>query len=385
MTGAKTFVCLLTPAGSGAIAVVRVWGPQAIEIADSVFRPARGARLAETPAGRMRLGRLGAGSGDEVIAVVLDGGEPCVEIHCHGGNAAVELVVGTLQDAGAQCGVAAHSFGIVHGDWLSADAMEDLPFAPTLHTAEILLDQAQGALRREVLELADAVESEPARAALSLEALLQRADVGLRLCRGWRIVIAGRPNVGKSQLFNALAGFARAIVDPTPGTTRDTVSVRTSFGGWPVELVDTAGVRAAEDAIEAEGIARARREQANADLVALVLDRSIAMEQWDRDLIAVTERALLVANKSDLYAAWEPKQAGLGTDRLITVSALFGVGLADLIEAIVGCLVPCPPAPGSGVPFREEHVEHLRVARASLLAGDVPAAKHRLDCLLRSA
>ncbi len=89
--------------------------------------------------------------------------------------------------------------------------------------------------------LTGSVYDEPDRAVAEIEALVRHSHVGLRLLNGWRVVIAGRPNVGKSRLFNALAGFARAIVDPTPGTTRDVVSFKTSFAGWPIELVDTAG------------------------------------------------------------------------------------------------------------------------------------------------
>src|SRR5947208_2562147 len=89
-------VCVLTPEGRGAVAVVRVWGPRALEIADTVFRPARGGRLAETPPDRPRFGRAGAGPGDEVVAVVVAGPTPQVEIHCHGGPAPVALVVEAL-------------------------------------------------------------------------------------------------------------------------------------------------------------------------------------------------------------------------------------------------------------------------------------------------
>src|SRR5947209_8228098 len=95
-------VCVLTPDGRGAVAVVRVWGPKALEIADASFRPVRNPRLAETPAGRLRFGRMGAGLGDEVVAVVVDRDPPEVEVHCHGGPAAVELVVEALVARGAE-------------------------------------------------------------------------------------------------------------------------------------------------------------------------------------------------------------------------------------------------------------------------------------------
>ena len=151
---------------------------------------------------------------------------------------------------------------------------DDLPRAPTVQTAEILLDQAQGALRAEIARLADLVETDARGGLAGLDALIERGRLGLRLLCGWKVVIAGRPNVGKSRLLNALCGFHRAIVDGVPGTTRDVVAFQTAFGGWPVELADTAGLRATADAIEQLGMERTRQELGAADLVVLVLDRS---------------------------------------------------------------------------------------------------------------
>src|SRR5262249_49537761 len=136
------------------------------------------------------------------------------------------------------------------GDPLAQDALIDLASAPTLRSAEILLDQANGALRLEIDRIRREMEHSAETPLAALDALLRRGEIGVKLTTGWRIAIAGRPNVGKSRLFNALAGFERAIVDPAPGVTRDVVTYRTAFGGWPVELADTAGLRETEDAIE---------------------------------------------------------------------------------------------------------------------------------------
>ena len=138
-------------------------------------------------------------------------------------------------------------------------------------------------LEREVHELTMQRGRDTVR--LGIERLLERERIGSRLISGWKVALAGRPNVGKSRLLNALAGYTRAIVDPMPGTTRDLVTVRTSMDGWPVELADTAGLRASADTIEAEGIRRARAYQAEADLRVLVLDRSEPLTKEDRDLI----------------------------------------------------------------------------------------------------
>jgi tRNA modification GTPase len=376
-------VRIMTSEGRGAIAVVRVWGVRAVEIVDAVFQPSRGKSMAETPIGRLRLGRAGLGLGDEVVAVRLPARIPIVEIQTHGGTAAVRSVVSALEAAGARPCTGSEAESTQIDDPIAVQARADLPHAPTLRTAEILLDQAQGALRRELdgLRLETQVGTRPPLA--RLDALIDRAAVGLRLIAGWKVVIGGRPNVGKSRLFNALAGFARTIVDPTPGVTRDVVTFRTAMGGWPVDLADTAGLRGTEDAIEGIGIARARREQQVADLVLLVLDRSEPLQPMDRELIESTSRALVIANKSDLPAAWDHCEAFEGSSSVLTVSAESGEGIAALIAAIGGRLVPNPPAPGEPVPFRSDQLRGLEHALAFLSAGDHAGAEDRLAMIGR--
>jgi tRNA modification GTPase len=373
----------LTAQGRGAIAVVRVWGERATEIADLAFRPNRGIRLAETCAGRIRVGRMGAGVGDEVVAVRLEGSTDSVEIQCHGGSAAVEMVLGALEAAGA---IRWRGSPPVENERsrcrLVAEALEDLSRAPTVRTAEILLDQVQGALAGELARLIRAIDQEPALALAGVDALIERAALGLRLLSGWKIVVAGRPNVGKSRLLNALAGYSRAIVDPTPGTTRDVVRLRTALGGWPVEIADTAGLRATDDLVERLGIERARREQHDAALVILVLDRSEPLSTIDRELIDETRGALLVANKSDLPPAWLAGDPRLETPAIATVSAERGDGITSLIAEIVRRLVPDPPPPGGPVPFRAAQLDTLAQARESLLQGDFARAANLLGSMI---
>jgi tRNA modification GTPase len=377
----RTWVGRLTGEGRGAIAVIRIWGARAIEVADAVFRPNRGLRLAETPPGRLRLGRIGEGPGDEVVAVVLKSETPAVEVQCHGGEAAVALVVAALEAAGAErCGQLDLA-ACLSGDSLAATALDLLARAPTVLTAEILLDQWQGALGRELARINQSIARQPEEALAGLDALIERAAVGLRLLSGWRIVIAGRPNVGKSRLFNALAGFARAIVDPTPGTTRDVVTFKSSIGGWSVEIADTAGLRETLDPIEKLGITRSRIERDEADMVLMVLDRSKPLEPIDRELIGTAPGAIVVANKSDLPAAWDDRADWLRSYPVVTVSAERGDGVLELIQTIAGRLVAKPPPAGAGVPFRPGQLVALREIRASLAGGDVAAAAQRLDAL----
>lgn len=370
-------VCVLTPEGRGAIAVVRVWGPQAIDVANRAFRPAQGASLAESIPGRLRFGRVGADLGDEVVAVVVNASPPEVEIHCHGGSAALALVVSALEHEGAERRQPVAWIRHTSRSAVAAEADVDLMRAQTTHTAEMILEQAQGAFESEILGCLERLETDPRSCVESVESWLRRAEVGLRLVSGWRVVLSGRPNVGKSRLLNALAGYERAIVAPTPGTTRDIVTVRTALDGWPVELADTAGLRSSDDLIEASGIALARARQEEADLILLVLDRSEPLTDSDRRLIASSERALIVANKCDLPAAWDADQA-----EALAVSAERGAGIEALGTAIARRLVPDSPPPGAGVPFRPRHVRQLHLALQAFDASDPSAAGQALRELL---
>ena len=258
-----------------------------------------------------------------MVAALLETEIPVVELQCHGGPAAVSLVTEALEQAGAKPSERWVLAGLDHAgdDGLAAQALNDLPRAPTVLTAEILLDQAQGALHAEIARLADLVLADAVAARAGLDALIERGRVGLRLLSGWKVVIAGRPNVGKSRLLNALCGFHRAIVDAAPGTTRDVVAFGTAFGGWPAVLADTAGMRATADAIEQLGVERAREELVTADLVLLVVDRSERLQPVDRQLIETIAGALLIANKSDLPAAWSDDESGLAGLNVTTISA----------------------------------------------------------------
>jgi tRNA modification GTPase len=377
------FVARLTSDGRGAIAVLRVWGNHAVAITDAVFRPKRGVRLAESPTGALRLGRIGPGQGDEVVAVVLDRTWPVVEVQCHGGVAAVDLVFTTLVSAGATPADAGPSLAEHPGDDpLAAQAQADFARASTVLTAEILLDQMQGALRDALVQLGRSIDEQPGRALDEVDLLVARGQLGLRLSDGWKVSIAGRPNVGKSRLFNALVGFARTIVDPVAGTTRDVISFRVSFGGWPVELADTAGLRETGDPVERIGVERALREHETADLVVLVLDRSRPLEPVDHELVTNNPGAVVVANKSDLPAAWRNTEASDPPTPMVTVSAATNAGIDELIGAIVARLVPQPPAPGQAVPFRVDHLESLGLIRRSLEASDRARAARQLEALI---
>ncbi|QDV37493.1 GTPase [Tautonia plasticadhaerens] len=380
-SGRGPFFSLLTAESRGAIAVIRIWGDGAVAVADAAFRPNRGPSLAASPTGRPRVGRVGEGTGDEVVAVVVDGhdGHPEAEIQCHGGPAAVSLAVEAVVVAGAARRASESWLTRRAPTTIRAQAEYELGFAETGRSAMILLDQALGAFDDELDRLASRVISEPSRTADDLDVLIRRVGLGTRLVTGWRVALAGRPNVGKSRLLNALSGYGRAIVSPTPGTTRDVVTARTAIDGWPVELADTAGLRSTDDPIERGGVSLARARHVEADLVLLVLDLSEPLTEVDRALIAEHPSAILACNKADLTASWGP-EAEWGASQI--VSAERGEGLDDLLGRIARRLVPDPPPEGAAVPFRVGHARSLGRA-LGLLRGGRPEAAMRALLRLR--
>ena len=268
------------------------------------FRPV-GGELECVRQGQPRLGRIGAGLGDEVLAVVVSLDPAEVEIHCHGGAAARQLVETAIVGEGAVMATYEEVVRVRGGHGPSAAAELALPRALTLRGAEILLEQTLGALEREIVSILDHLESDTTSAIDRLTQLVDRALWGVKLLEPARIVIVGAPNVGKSALLNAIAGYARAIVDPNAGTTRDLVIVETAINGWLVEICDTAGLRETQDPIESAGIKLARAAAESADLIVAVFDRSQPMGQKPGELAGEDPGAIAVANKADLPPAWD--------------------------------------------------------------------------------
>jgi tRNA modification GTPase len=193
-------------------------------------------------------------------------------------------------------------------------------------------------------------------------------------------VLAGRPNVGKSSLLNALVGYPRAIAFDRPGTTRDVVVAPAAIDGWPMELVDTAGLHAAGDGIDAEVVARSRMELARADLIVLVFDAAACWSEEDAALWALHPRAVVAHNKSDLVRGMPRQEA---RPRGVETAATEPGGAAALVEAIGRRLVPHAPPAGAGVPFTADQLRLLRTALASVGADDPTAAASALDALCR--
>lgn len=352
-------VALLTPPGRGALAVVGLAGRQACDLADRLFRPRRGPPLLARPDRSIAVGRWQAlpdSAGEELV--VVRRAADWLEVHCHGGAAAAEAVLASLEAGGA----VRQSWP----DWLAAtgaevieiEARQALALAAGPRAARILGRQLAGALAAELGRIGHlpAVHRGPAVARL-----LRAARVGLRLSQPWRVVVAGPVNAGKSSLVNALTGHARSIVSPQAGTTRDLVTTRLVLGGWEVELIDTAGGRtdlAAASPTERAGIARAAEAAAEADLVLRVVPAgSPPPEPGPREIVVIT--------KADLAPAGSLPAAAAAT------SALTGEGIAALEARIVANLVPEdhdePGLFAGPVPFTPRHLEHLRSLAADNL------------------
>ncbi len=399
-----TIVAIATPVGRGGIGVVRISGPAAAGAAAVISE-----RTAPLEPRRATLTRVLAGDTaiDRAVLTFFPGphsytGEDVLEISAHGSPVLLEAIVHASMAAGARLAepgeftLRAYLRGRI--DLVQAEAVKDLVEAVTPLQARAAFDQLEGTLTarigeidRALFEVSARLEAsldfadegyhfiDPARAgaeiagvAQSIDELLTDAHRGRLVREGAHVVIAGRPNTGKSSVFNRLLGSARAIVTEIPGTTRDLLSEVVDLGGMPITLVDTAGLRAeAADRVEVEGMARAQAARNVADVTLVVLDRSRPLSADDEALLSGTEgRARVVAaNKSDLPPEWDVAPGGPG---VVWVSAVSGAGFEALRTALVGAL-------GAGERLRDTpaltNVRHVGLlSRAVLSLGRAAAA-----------
>jgi tRNA modification GTPase len=388
-------VALATPPGRSALAVVRLSGAGAFAVAQRVIvgfgaHPPRTATLATF--------RDAAGETiDRGLYTVFPGpasytGEDLVEFSCHGGLLAPARLLAALHEAGARPAAPGEFTrrAVLNGklDLMQAEAVGDLIDATAPAQARAALRQLEGSLSRRLAELRAAlvdaegllaydidfpgeddgpIESSRIAAQLEevatrIERLLDSAPAAERMREGALVVLAGRPNAGKSALFNAMLGDQRTLVTEIPGTTRDAVEAHTDFLGWPVRLVDTAGLWDAPDPIDRLGVDVSRRYLASADLVLLCVETGRAPGQ-DESSVADARPTLLVRTKADLSA--DTPGGGL------PVSAVAGTGLGELrraaSEQVFGdrlVLADLEPALG-----RARQRTALSRARAALAAG----------------
>ena len=422
-----TIVAIATPAGRGALGIIRISGPRALDIVRSIttrqsaFEPRR-ATLTRV---RTATDATPARAVDDVVVTCFEAphsytGEHVVEMSAHGSPVVLRTIVHAAISAGARLArpgeFTLRAFLAGRLDLVQAEAVADLIASATPLQARVAFDHLEGTLTRrigaldgELFDLIARLEAsldfpdegyhfigpDETRRRMStvlgaIDALLRDSARGRMIRDGATVVLTGRPNVGKSSLFNALAGADRAIVTSVPGTTRDLITEPVDVNGVALTLVDTAGAHDARDIVEREGVARGQQARDVADLILVILDRSEPLTSDDHALLEETAsaRRLIVANKSDLRPA-------IDLDGSISVSAATGDGLDQLRCAMTRALTGVDVQRDTPALTNLRHIALLEQARACLaravaasadteapeefLLADLHAARARFD------
>ena len=368
-----TIVAIATPIGEGGLSVIRLSGPDAFRIADTRFHPvgAHSQKPSAAATHTVHYGRMMSGDKpiDEVLLTVLRAprtftAEDTVEISCHGGILPAKMVLDELLAGGARLAepgeFTRRAFLNGRIDLAQAEAVADLIHSRTEFALAAANEQLAGKLSQRINRLRDELMlvlahveahidfpdediSPDTRAQLLkklhdglrfMAELLSTANEGQILRRGIRAAIVGRPNAGKSSLLNQLLGRDRAIVSPTPGTTRDTIEETANIRGLPVIFIDTAGLREARDELEREGIRRSRESLDQAEFILHVFDASEPFTAEDENLLSefAGKKRILIRNKSDLPVklSFPPALSAVQVD----VSCTRGDGIETLKNAI---------------------------------------------------
>ena len=384
-----TIVALSTPVGTGGVAVIRMTGPQAFEIADKVFVSAFGKKLSKAESHKALYGWIVEPSKneeteeksgekiDEVLALVMRAprtftGEDTVEINCHGGMYICNRIIQALIAAGAQMAepgeFSKRAFLNGRMDLTKAEAVMDMISAQTSYSLKAAVNQLGGNLANkidelrsklidtivsmevnidypeyDVPEISDEEVNENCIAVRSeVQHLLSTAESGRMLRQGVKVAIVGKPNVGKSSLLNMLLKEQRAIVTSIPGTTRDVLEETLDLGGIPIRIMDTAGIRETEDIVEKIGVERAFASIEESDLALFVLDATRDIEPEELELFdrVKNRQYLVVLNKTD--AGWQSRESvlasltGVDPERFLEISAKEQLGMEALTEKIKG-------------------------------------------------
>jgi tRNA modification GTPase len=414
-----TIAALATPPGRGGIGVIRVSGPLASSIARAILGEVPRSRRAVIRSFRDADGQtLDQGLALYFTAPASFTGEDVLELHGHGGPVVLDLLLARTLQLGARIAEAGEfsrrAFLNDKLDLAQAEAIADLIDSGSVEAARAALRSMQGEFSIAVNSLTEAVTETRMHVEAAIDfpeeeldfladtALRARIDGAIELCseiaakarqgallrEGMTVVIAGRPNAGKSSLLNRLAGYDAAIVTAIPGTTRDVLRERIAIDGMPLHIADTAGLRDEADIVEAEGIRRARQEMARADRILYVVDAELRSDpvEVERALANLPQNVpvTLVINKIDLLAMisrYEQSQP----PRLY-VSAITGDGIDLLREHLKECM-GFQGADSGTISARRRHLDaltradrHLQEARRQLLdqrAGELMAEELR--------
>lgn len=407
-----TIAAVSTPRGEGGIGIVRLSGPSSFSIAEKIFLSHRNQfDISKAETHTLVYGHIADPETnapvDEVLLSVMRAPqtytrEDIVEINCHGGSIPLSKVLELALRMGARLAepgeFTRRAFLNGRIDLAQAEAVVDIIRAKTDLSLKVAINQLDGRLSEEIthiqdnlIELLASVEAAidfpdedldflPSREIIShissildqLESLLATADEGKIIVEGLRGVIIGRPNVGKSSLFNSLLREKRAIVTAVPGTTRDAIEEFINLDGVALKLTDTAGIRQSEDEIEVESIERTKIHLDNADLLLLVIDATEPLTDDDKELLSLVKdkRAIVILNKMDLLQ--DPENAIIkdltANMRVVRVSAITETGLDNLKSAIRNIAIHDTTVSADAVfVTKARHKNALRKAQESLL------------------
>ena len=428
-----TISAIATAAGEGGIGIVRMSGPESIAVADKIFNGISGKKASSLRPFQAAYGNIfDPDSGncvDEVLIIVMNAPrsytrEDVVEIHCHGGMMPLRKILELTLSHGCRLAEPGEftKRAFLNGrlDLSQAEAVIDVIRAKSDTSLRMAVSHLGGALTTQIKALRDQLLGIIAHleanidfseedidelssteiiagicnARSTVERLLATASAGRVLRDGLSTVIIGKPNVGKSSLLNSLARDERAIVTDIPGTTRDIIEEYITIRGIPLRLIDTAGIRTTEDLVEQIGVDRAKEMTAQADLIILMLDRSLPLTDEDREVFRLLagKTALILLNKSDLPSVWSLQDlTGLVEEHpVIDVSVKTGVGLDKLEEQIVQLVYSGQVQQAEGAFVSNvRHINLLKSVSSHLAAADdAMRAGLPVDCVvidLRSA
>ena len=420
----ETIAAIATGQQPCAIGILRLSGDGVCAALDAVFRAGNGKPAAQQSPRAMVLGDLLDETGqviDNVLCVRFPAphsytGEDCAELHCHGSPIVLDAGLRALLAAGCrQAGAGEFTKrAFLNGrmDLIQAESVVDLIDAETAEQAHNAVCQLDGALSRTVARIYDGLMAMAARfyavvdypdediedvqreqmldtlrtAQNDLETLVAGFSRGRLMKLGVPTVLLGKPNAGKSSLLNALLGYDRAIVTDIAGTTRDTVEEKVSVGGVLLRLIDTAGIRETDDAVERLGVERSRRAVESADLVIVVADGSHTPLTVEPDILALAARAphwILAISKDDRNpavktAVWRLPDGAPAPEHLVSFNSVMPGGLDALIDTIGDCFPAGVPAGGTLLTNarQAEAVDRalnaVRAAHEALTAGLTP-------------
>ncbi|MBI4619971.1 MAG: tRNA uridine-5-carboxymethylaminomethyl(34) synthesis GTPase MnmE [Desulfobacterales bacterium] len=380
MIDEDTIAAIATPFGTGGIGIIKISGPKSFEIAKKIFR--RKAQPSELKPYHLHYGEVIDTQDGSVIDEVLLSfmrkptsytKEDVVEINCHSGFLVLQKILEIVLKEGARLAEPGEftKRAFINGriDLSQAEAVVDIVNSQTNASLRVATQQLKGVLSKEVMKLKEGLTNvltyleasidfpeediniiPPHELLTRIKALMDNIrtlidsyEEGRFYRDGISAIIIGKPNVGKSSLLNALLKEKRAIVTSIPGTTRDIIEEAISVKGFPLKIIDTAGMGDAKDVIEKEGIRLAKEKLASADLVILVIDSSQELDQGDFDIVAglIDKKVVIALNKIDLVQESSISKAKdkLKNYPIVPISALYSQGIEELKEAVFSAII----------------------------------------------